>query len=346
MSVATPMKPTPQPTFPDNPALVRRSRGGLPESQHRGAWVLVDRAGSILEGQGALRAPVFARSSTKSMQALPLVESGAAERFAYSERELALALSSHNAEACHTEGVAALLGRLGLAVSDLGCGAAPPSDPEARRALFASGQSPTALHHNCSGKHAGFLALALHMGVAPADYLEPDCASQLAVRAAMTSMCDLSEGEFAIATDGCSAPTYRLPLHKLATGIARIADPSDLGPARAAACRRLTAAAAAHPELIAGNHKRLCTDLERVTEGRLFPKIGAEAVYVVGVREGDRGFALKLDDGSSDAMNQVVVEWLFRLGLLTHGEYEALEPWTESRLFNAAGREVGAREVL
>ena len=332
--------------FPDNPPLARRSRGGLPESQHRGAWVLVDRHGSILDGRGSLRAPVFARSSTKSMQALPLLESGAAERFGYSDRELALALSSHNAEACHTQGVSALLARLGLQVGDLGCGAAAPSDPEARRALFAAGESPTALHHNCSGKHAGFLALALHMGVAPADYLEPDCASQLAVRAAMKSMCDLADGEFAIATDGCSAPTYRLPLHKLATGIARIADPSDLEPERAAACQRMTAAAAAHPELIAGNHKRLCTDLARVTGGRLFPKVGAEAVYVVGVRDGDRGLALKIDDGSTDAMNQVVVELLFRLGLLTHNEYEALEPWSERRLFNAAGREVGAREAL
>jgi len=332
--------------LPDNPILARRTRGGAIESQHRGAWVVVDSLGAILDGDGAKREFVFARSSTKSMQALPLIESGAAEHFGLSEVELALAISSHNAEVCHTQPVEGLLQRLGLTPADLGCGPASPSDPETRRALFAAGAPPSALHHNCSGKHAGFLALALHMGVEPAAYLQPDSASQLAVRAAMRSMCDLGEDEFAVAIDGCSAPTYRLPLDKLATGIARVANPDDLAPERAGACRRMTAAAAAHPELIAGHHKRLCTDLARVTGGRLFPKVGAEAVYVVGVRGADRAYALKVDDGSTAAMNQIVVEHLFRLGFLSRNEYDELEAWHDVRLFNAAGLEVGTREVL
>jgi L-asparaginase II len=333
-------------TLPDNPVLARRTRGDAVESQHRGAWVVVNSLGEILDGDGAKRERVFARSSTKSMQALPLIESGAAKRFGLTDVELALAISSHNAEACHTGPIAALLARLGLSVADLGCGPSAPSDPEARRALFAAGEPPSPLHHNCSGKHAGFLALALHMGVAPADYLDPESASQLAVRAAMRAMCDLGDGDFTIAIDGCSAPTYRMPLDKLATGLARVANPDDLADERRLACTRITAAAAAFPELIAGHHKRLCTDLARITGGRLFPKVGAEAVYVVGEVGGDRAYGLKVDDGSMATMDQIVVEHIFRLGFLTRNEYDELEAWHDKRLFNAAGLEVGTREVL
>ena len=333
-------------TLPDNPVLARRTRGGQVESQHRGAWVVVDSLGEVLDGDGDKREPVFARSATKSMQALPLLESGAAEHFGVSVRELALAISSHNAEPCHTEPIAALLGRLGLSVADLGCGPASPGDPEARRQLFASGAPPSPLHHNCSGKHTGFLALALHLGDDPADYLDPESAGQLAVRAAMCELCNLREEDFSVAIDGCSAPTYRLPLNRLATGIARVTNPGDLEPERREACERITAAAATHPELIAGHHKRLCTDLARVTKGRLFPKVGAEAVYVVGEVGADRAYALKVDDGSSAAMNQIVVEHLFRLGWLSRNEHDELEAWHDKRLFNAAGREVGTREVL
>jgi len=299
----------------------------------------------VTDGAGDWRRPIFARSSTKAIQALPLLESGAAEAHGLSPADLALACSSHSAEACHTRPVEALLERLGLSHADLGCGSAPPLDPETRRGLFASGATPTAVHHNCSGKHAGFLALARHLGVDPADYIEPESPSQLLVRAAMCEVCDLEDEGYSIAIDGCSAPTYRLPLVKLATGLARVANPEDLAPERADACRALTDAVAAHPVLVAGSHKRLCTALSQVTGGRLFAKLGAEAVYVVGECGRDRALALKVDDGSIPAMNHVVVGLLARLGMLTPSELEALGPWTDRRLFNDAGREVGEVEV-
>ena len=331
--------------YPDNPVLLRRWRGQSVESQHRGAWVLVDGAGDVVDGAGAFRRPVFARSSTKSMQALPLIESGAAKALGLGTVELALACSSHNAEDCHTAPVTALLTRLGLDHGHLLCGASAPGDPSVRRALFASGQSPSALHHNCSGKHAAFLALAKHLGDEPASYIDPASACQMAVREAMLSMCDLGPGEWELATDGCSAPTYRLPLHKLALGLARVANPGDLAPARREACDALTAAVAAHPELVAGNHKRLCTVLSRVTGGRLFPKVGAEAVYVIGVRGADRGLALKVDDGNILAMNRIVVGLLEKLDLITRNELEELRNWTDDVLHNDAGLEVGRTEV-
>ena len=334
------------PTPTQNPVLLERWRGAFVESVHRGSWVVTDSTGAIVDGQGAKRAPVFARSSTKSMQALALIETGAADAHGYSDADLALALASHSGEAKHTDRVAQILARLELDHNALGCGSAAPTDSATRRALFAAGATPTALHHNCSGKHAGFLTLARHLGVAPADYIDPESKSQQHVRQAMLDVCALGDDELAVAVDGCSAPTFRLPLDKLAQGIARITTPDDLGPTRANACRRMTAAAAQHPDLIAGSKGRLCTDLSRVTRGRLFPKVGAEAIYVVGVRDRDLGFALKMDDGSIPHMNGVVVELLFRLKWIDRNEYEALDAWTDKRVFNDAGREVGHREVV
>jgi len=326
-----------------NPVLLERHRGGRLESRHRGSWVVVDTTGELVDGAGAKREPVFARSSTKSIQALALLESGAADAFGYDQADLALALASHSGEDQHTRRVAAILERLDLGPAALGCGATPPTDAATRRALFASGEGPSALHHNCSGKHAGFLALARHLDVDPAAYIDPAAPSQQRVRQAMLELCDLEEAELGVAVDGCSAPTFHLPLHKLALGIARIATPAELAAPRKAACERMLDAAARHPELIAGTKKRLCTDLARVTGGRLFPKVGAEAVYVVGWQDRELGLALKLDDGSIPHMNGLVVELLFRLKWIDHREYEALAAWTDRRILNDAGLEVGER---
>ena len=143
-----------------NPVLVEVWRGPAVESWHRGAWVLADGAGTVLDGAGDWETPIFPRSSIKALQALPLLESGAAERFGFDDGDLALAIASHNGEPCHTERAAAMLARLGLGAGDLLCGAHPPGDPATEAALRARGERPSALHNNCSGKHAGFLALA------------------------------------------------------------------------------------------------------------------------------------------------------------------------------------------
>lgn len=332
--------------FPDNPVLAQVLRGDHVESQHRGSWALVDAAGDVLDGAGDVRSLYFARSSIKALQAVPLCESGAADRFELSPPELALAISSHNAEACHTERVAGLLERLGRDVSDLRCGAHPPGDPRARAELAAKNEAPSALHNNCSGKHAGFLALSAHLGDEPAAYLEPDSPTQALVRAAIADLTGHAAAELEHAIDGCSAPTYRLSLVELATGLARVANPDGLAPARRAACERLTAAAAAHPELIAGHHKRLCTDLARVSRGVLFPKIGAEAVYVIGVRGGDRGLAVKIDDGSRRALAPVVLALCERFELLENDALEELARWREQPSRNWAGLAVGRVEVV
>lgn len=328
-----------------NPVLTRVWRGDYVESQHRGAWVLVDTAGEVIDGAGDWEHPYFARSSLKSVQALPLIESGAADHFGLTDDELALAVASHNGEPRHTERVTKLLERLGLGHDHLQCGAEKPGDSETRLAMIRAGQEPAQIHNNCSGKHAGFLALALHLGVDPGAYIDPESESQQLVRRAVLDLTGLDEAGLTMAIDGCSAPTFRMPLVRLATAISRVANPDGLAPERRAACQRITDSVAAFPELMAGTTGRLCTDLSKATGGRLFPKIGGEAVYVVGVRGGDRALAVKIDDGSLRGMHALVVHLLDRFGFLGGEEAAALESWREGTLRNWAKRDIGRVEV-
>jgi L-asparaginase II len=334
------------PGLPDDPILVRLWRAEFVESQHRGAWCLVGTDGVVIDGRGAVEFPFFVRSSIKALQSLPLVEQGAASALGLGDEELCLALASHNAELCHTETVRGLLRRLDLGVEDLQCGAHPPGDSEARVALAGSGEEPSAVHNNCSGKHAGFLALSRHLGVPTSEYLAPDGTVQTLVRAAIAEMCGLDADAMEGGIDGCSAPTYRIPLCSLAMAFARIVEPSGLSPERRAASEQMVAAVGAHPILIAGSRGRLCTELSRVTAGRLFPKIGAEGVYAVGDRATGRALALKIQDGGRRALQAVVVELLERHGMLSEAEARALDSWRKVELLNYAGRVVGRTEVV
>jgi len=331
---------------PDNPVLTRVWRGSHVESQHRGVWALVDSAGRVHDGAGDPHQPIFARSSLKSLQALPLVESGALDRFGLGEEALALALASHNAEPCHTACVERVLARLGLSADDLGCGPQPPGDRDTRHELVRAGQRPGRVHNNCSGKHAGFLALARHLDADPRAYLRPDGPVQRAVRAAVAEMTDVAPESLGDAVDGCSAPTFRMPLARLAMAIARVANPDGLAPARRAACERMQRAVAQHPHLIAGHHGRLCTDLARESGGRLFPKLGGEAVYVLGAVGRDRALAIKVDDGSERGFRALVLDLCRRLGWLDAAQLAALARWSAGPLNNWAGETVGHVEVV
>jgi len=332
--------------FPENPVLVRIRRGPAVESQHRGSWVLADSSGRVLDGVGEWSRPVFVRSAVKSLQALPLLESGAAERFGFRDEEIAIALASHNGEEQHTRVVAGLLARLGLSESDLRCGAQSPGDPATRARLRAEGRSPGAIHNNCSGKHAGFLALAKHLGVPTERYLEPGSAGQVLVREAILATSGVAPADVSTAVDGCSAPTFRMPLVGLATAFARVANPGGLPRARREACERMVACVAAHPEMIAGKHQRICTDIARASRGRIFPKIGGDAVYGLGVCGADRGLAIKIDDGGSRGLHPAVIALLERFGFLAGPESASLAGWKQATIRNWAGLEVGSTEVL
>ncbi|MBM3990207.1 MAG: asparaginase [Planctomycetes bacterium] len=334
------------PDWPENPIVARAWRGRHLESVHRGAWVLADVTGAVVDGAGDWNHAVFARSSVKSLQALPLLETGAAQRFEFRDDELALTLASHHAEDIHVRRVRELLARLGLGPEHLQCGAQLPTDSAARRALTLAGEQGTRVHNNCSGKHTGFLALALHMGVDPKRYLEHDNAAQSLVRRTVEELSGVRPGELDVAIDGCSAPTFHLPLVRLATALARIANPHALAEPRRRACERLVRVAAEHPELIGGTRHSMCTDLLRASGGMLFPKLGAEAVYVLGVRERGLGLAVKIDDGNYRAMHPLVIELCERFGLLSRDSARALPEWRQGVLRNWAGLEVGRMEVV
>ncbi len=334
------------PGFPDQPVLARVWRGDHVESQHRGAWVVTDTSGQVLEGAGEVDWPFFARSSIKSLQALPLIETGAAEHWEYTPSELALTLSSHNGEQQHTHAARGILTRLGLPEDALQCGVQTPDDPAARTALVRRGQDPGAIHNNCSGKHVGFLALARHLGEDEGRYLDPASEVQQLVRRAVVDLTGLDEALLTTAIDGCSAPTFRMPLRSLATAFARVSNPDGLEPGRRQACLDMLSSVAAHPAMVAGEHKRLCTALVRASQGRLFPKIGAEGIYAVGLRGGDRALSVKIDDGGLRGLHAVVLSLLERLGWLDAEALSTLEPYRGRVLKNRMGREVGRIDVL
>ncbi len=314
-------------------------RTGELESLHRGAWVLTDTNGTVLDSVGDPDQTIFPRSATKSLQALPLLESGAADRFGMGEPHLALAIASHSGEPIHAEVALDGLTRLGLDEGALQCG---PQRPIAA----SSDVEPKRITNNCSGKHVGFLAVARQLDVDPSTYLDPDGAVQQLVRRAVEEMTDTASDQIGVGLDGCSAPTFSVPLSALAIGLARMTNPGALAAERAAACRRLTDAARSHPDLIAGTHERFCTDLLRATNGRVFGKIGAEGVYALGVIGAECGFAGKVDDGHARGLYPLIIDLLVGRDLMSPAEADALAYWGDTTRRNWDGLEVGHIEII
>lgn len=292
-------------------AMVELWRGELLESVHRVRAVVVDGAGAVVEAWGDPGGVIYPRSSSKMVQALPLVESGAAEGL--SSERLALACASHGGAPMHTERVAAWLAEMGLSDDDLRCGAHVPSDRPTAEAMARAGEKPCQVHNNCSGKHAGFLMLARHLGAGP-EYVEVDHPVQVAAKAAFEEV--TGEVSAGWGVDGCSAPNFACSLEGLARAMGAYAAAGGQSGTRAAAQARLVAAMMAHPELVAGEG-RACTELMRACAGRAALKTGAEGVYV-GILPGARplGFALKVEDGATRAAEAVTAALLVRLGAL------------------------------
>ncbi|MEZ5935946.1 MAG: asparaginase [Alphaproteobacteria bacterium] len=321
-----------------DPLAVLVYRGETVESRHAVSFAIADAAGKILDAGGEIDRPVFPRSAIKMLQAIPLVETGAADRFGLSPEELALACASHGGEPRHVEAVAAWLERLGLSADDLECGAHPPSHAPSARALAGSGRAPTGLHNNCSGKHAGMLTLARHLGVATGGYIRPDHPVQQVIDAALEALTGVSPWP-APAIDGCGVPTYAVPLGNLVAAMARFASPGGLPPSRAAACRRLAKPMMQHPYMVAGDG-RACTLIMQALPGVLV-KTGAEGVYAAALPERGLGLALKVEDGASRASSVALIALLDRLGALDDSARQHLHPIARPLLKNHAGTTVG-----
>ena len=296
----------------ENPVLVEVLRGATVESRHRGAVAVVDADGGVALGIGDVERPVFPRSAVKAIQALPLVESGAADAFGFGPRELALACASHSGEKEHAALAAAMLASAGLDESALECGAHWPTRQQAALELAAQGRTPSALHNNCSGKHAGFLCTCRHLGLDHRLYVRADHRAQQAVREAMEAVTGAAHAAGTCGTDGCSIPTYAVPLKDLARGFARMAAGVGLGPERARAARRLVDACMAEPFFVAGTD-RFDTRLMRAAGGRVMVKTGAEGVYCGAVPELGLGIAVKCDDGAGRAAEAMAAAVLQRL---------------------------------
>jgi L-asparaginase II len=322
-----------------NPVLVEVTRGPLVESRHRGAIAVCDLQGKTVLALGDVAAAIFPRSAVKALQALPLVEQGAADRFGLSDEELALACASHSGEAAHVAGVERMLAKAGLAPSDLRCGAHWPIAQAAAAAVARSG-APSPLHNNCSGKHAGFLCVARAIGADPADYWRPEHPVQRLVRGVLEDFTGASLGETSCAIDGCSVPTWAVPLHNLAQGFAKFGAGGGLSPERARATARLREACAKAPWFVAGTG-RFCTEIMQLFGERVFVKTGAEGVYCAALPREGLGIAVKCDDGASRAAQAMIAAVIARFLPLAASERAALERFVAPVQRNWNGFEVG-----
>jgi L-asparaginase II len=326
-----------------NPVLVEVIRGRVVDSRHRGAVAAVDAEGASVFAIGDVAGPVFPRSAVKPLQALPLVEMGAADRYALGDEELALACASHGGEPAHVEGVARMLAKAGLDATALACGTHWPSSQAAAFALARTGMA-SALHNNCSGKHAGFLCVARVMGVDHVGYCRPQHAVQLLVRAVLEDLTGAALSQDCCAVDGCSVPTWAVPLQSLARAFARFGTGHGLAPECARAAARLRAACAEKPWYVAGSG-RFCTEIMLLLGARALVKTGAEGVFCGALPELGLGIAIKCDDGAGRAAEAIMAALIARFLPLDDQERTILARFARPTLRNWNGIEVGELRV-
>ncbi|MCZ6695054.1 MAG: asparaginase [Acidobacteria bacterium] len=328
--------------------LVAIVRGDVVESVHHGAISIVTDAGLSLAAVGDPATVTFLRSAAKPIQVLPLLAEGTADRLGLTTEEIAVIIGSHGGEPRHLDTIRSILKKTGLDESALQCGSLWPMHRPAARALRAGGHEATALHNNCSGKHAGMLALTIALGSPVTSYLEQDHPVQVRIRAAIRAFADLPDDELKTAVDGCSAPTFALPLNRAALAYARLLAPGGPPGEFRSAAERVVAAMREHPFMIAGTD-RLCTTLMEETGHRLVAKIGAEGFYGLGYERDGRGvgIAIKVADGDgSRARHSIALRVLEDLGILSGPHAQRLHRRFVGDLTNCRGLKVGRVRTL
>ena len=331
-----------------NPVLVEACRGNAVESAHRGAFAVVDADGRIVLALGDIDRPVFPRSAVKLLQALPLVASGAADALQLTDEELALACASHNGEPAHVATAAGMLAKAGGDAQLLECGAHWPYREAFQREMALRGETPSALHNNCSGKHAGFVCLACHRAGRRSlrdfarGYVQPQHPVMREVGAALQAATGWDLAQSPQGIDGCSIPTHAIPLRHLAQGFARVATGQGLSTEHARAARRLRQAVAKAPFMVGGTDRFDTRMMQRLGE-RVCCKVGAEGVYCAALPQQGLGVAVKIDDGNNARAAEVVMAALIETFVpLDDGEAGFLRGLSELTLKNWNGIEVGA----
>ena len=332
-----------------NPILVNVLRGGAVESRHAGALAVVDADGGLVAAIGDVERAVFPRSAIKLLQALPLVASGAADRLGLTDAELALACASHGGEPLHASTAAGMLAKAGLDAGSLECGAHWPYQESAARDLAVRGERPSALHNNCSGKHVGFLCLACQRAGPALDprefargYVQADHPVMREVTAAIEAATGERLSQAPRGIDGCSIPTFAVPLRRLAHAFARAGTGVGLAPDHAQAARRLRRAVARHPFMVAGTGRMDTRVMERLGE-RVFMKVGAEGMYCAALPARGLGVAIKIDDGNNARAVEVAMAAVIEAALALDADDAAfVRGFSDAPLHNWNGIAVGA----
>jgi L-asparaginase II len=315
---------------------VEVTRGGVVESRHAVHVAVAHATRGLIFAAGDRENVSFVRSAIKMFQALPLVEDGVAAAYGFTPQELALCTASHNAERKHVDAARRMLEKSGSSEHDLACGPHAPMYEPAADALKAEGAAPTRLHNNCSGKHAGMLALAQFHGWTTAGYHQLAHPVQQRILRTLATWSDIQAETIATAVDGCGLPTFSLPLKNVAMACARFAAAAnDRAPAAT-----LVSAMTTHPDFVAGTG-RLCTVLMQQARGRVFAKVGAEGYYCAGVPEQGIGIALKIADGARRASEPALLAVLRTLDAISQNDTDALREFAHPQVLNTRGELVG-----
>ena len=328
--------------------LAKVIRGETIESVHRGHLIILDGTGETIAQLGNPEIVTFIRSSAKSFQTIPFLTSGAADRFNFTEREVALACASHSGETIHVEIAAGMLEKINLDETDLQCGAHPPFNDDRADEMIRANEKPTQLHNNCSGKHAAMLAFAKHINANLDDYLALESPVQQKILETFSLFSETPAGEIKIGVDGCAAPNFAVPLKAMAKSFVNLINPPrNFDENLKKACRRIVAATINYPELIGGT-ERLDTMLMQTAKGKIISKVGAEGVWLCGILPSERwknglGIALKIEDGDDKRARPVIaIEILRRLGVFAGSELEEFSPLA---IKNRRGDSVGRVEA-
>ncbi len=325
-----------------SPALLCEvTRGDRIESRHFGHAVIVNAAGEVLFSVGNREHPTFPRSSLKPLQALAGIAAGTADRFAFTPAEIAVTCASHAAEPRHREAVARILEKIAAVEEDLRCGPHPVSHLPSRDELILAGRQPTRIYSNCSGKHAGMLALARLIGAPLDGYWEPEHPVQQEVQRVLEATSDVSQEGLRWGIDGCGVPTYEMPLRNLALGFARLCAPESLSVRDAEAATHITNAMNAEPEMVRGEGG-YDTILMRALPGLTASKGGAEGCQCIGLPGRGIGIAVKVEDGSARPLAPVTLALLQYLGVLPDELPAPLQPLLRPTIENTRGEPVGA----